>query len=193
MRVISNQSSGEMGHLIALAFKKKGAAVTIIEGPVTHSIEAAGIKILKYRFFDELALLLKKECVKQYDIVVHAAAVSDFKPSKTASTKIRSSKPLVLELKPTQKLIDTIKKISPKSCLVGFKLESSVNEKNAASIARPLFVKSGCDAVIANSIKNGYRGFILGVDGQILAKVNNKNKMAEMLVGAVSKCPHKNS
>ena len=38
VRVISNISSGEMGHLIAQAFRQKGAQVTIIEGPVTHTL-----------------------------------------------------------------------------------------------------------------------------------------------------------
>src|SRR5580698_10572903 len=83
VRVISNISSGEMGHLIAQSFRQKGAHVTIIEGPVTHTLEDKKIKFIKYRFFDELARILKQELVKKYDIIVHAAAVSDFKVKGT--------------------------------------------------------------------------------------------------------------
>src|ERR1700681_1633108 len=79
VRVISNISSGEMGHLIAQAFRQKGALVTIIEGPVTHTLVDKKIKTIKYRFFDELPRVLKQELLKKCDIVVHAAAVSDFK------------------------------------------------------------------------------------------------------------------
>ena len=64
VRVISNVSSGEMGHLIAQSFQSKGALVTIIEGPVTQTLEDKKIKIIKYRFFDELARVLKKELLK---------------------------------------------------------------------------------------------------------------------------------
>src|SRR5271157_2085618 len=79
VRVISNVSSGEMGHLIAQAFRQRSAQVSIIEGPVTHTLIDKKIKIIKYRFFDELARVLKAELLKKYDIIIHAAAVSDFK------------------------------------------------------------------------------------------------------------------
>ena len=79
VRVISNVSSGEMGHLIARAFRSYGAFVTIIEGPVTHTLVDKEIKIIKYRFFDELARVLSQELLKKYDVIIHAAAVSDFK------------------------------------------------------------------------------------------------------------------
>jgi phosphopantothenoylcysteine synthetase/decarboxylase len=53
VRVISNISSGEMGHLIAEAFSLKNAKVTVIEGPVTHVLQNKKVKIIKYRYFDE--------------------------------------------------------------------------------------------------------------------------------------------
>ena len=59
VRVISNISSGEMGHLIAQAFRQNKAEVTVIEGPVTHTLTDKKIKIIKYRFFDELAAYFK--------------------------------------------------------------------------------------------------------------------------------------
>ena len=79
VRVISNVSSGQMGHLIAQAFCQQHAQVTLIEGPVTHPWAERKVKVLKYRFFDELSALLRQELVKKYDIIIHAAAVSDFK------------------------------------------------------------------------------------------------------------------
>ena len=182
VRVISNVSSGEMGHLIARAFLDNGAFVTIIEGPVTHTLADKRIKIIKYRFFDELARVLNQELRKKYDIIIHAAAVSDFKAVRASKGKISSDKAVTLKLTATPKLIKDIKRLSPGSFLVGFKLESNLNPKNIFKAVKPLFTSAGCDWVVANSLKNGYRGFIVNGHGDILSKVTNKRALAQNLV-----------
>jgi phosphopantothenoylcysteine decarboxylase/phosphopantothenate--cysteine ligase len=190
VRVISNVSSGEMGHLIAKAFSSRRAQVTIIEGPVTHPLIDKKIKIIKYRFFDELAHALNRELPKKYDIIVHAAAVSDFKVKGARSSKIASDKALTLNLVATPKLIKGIKVLSPESFLVGFKLESSLNSRDAINgvstsiykIIKPLFTQAGCDLVVANTLKRGYQGFIVNADGEILSKADSKQKIAKALV-----------
>jgi len=181
VRVISNVSTGEMGHLMAQAFSRNKADVTIIEGPVTHALVDKKIKIIKYRFFDELARVLKQELAKKYDIVIHAAAVSDFKVLKAKQTKISSDKPLILKLIKTTKLINDIKCLSPECLLVGFKLETQIDPKNVFSTVKSLFTVSGCDLVVANSLKSGYKGYILNADGDILAEASTKRQIAERL------------
>ena len=178
VRVISNVSSGEMGHLVAQAFKRSQAQVTVIEGPVTHSLADKKIKIIKYRFFDELAGVLKQELHKKYDIIIHAAAVSDFKVKGTHASKISSAKALTLNLAATPKLINDIKRLSPESLLVGFKLESNLTYKNIFKTVKTLFTSAGCDLVVANTLKNGYQGFIVNADGDILVKAGNKKEIA---------------
>jgi len=185
VRVISNVSTGEMGHLIAQALRKAGASVTVIEGPVTHPLLDRGIKIIKYRFFDELAKLLKTEVLKKYDIIIHAAAVSDFKLAGVHKAKITSGKSLTLRLVATPKLIKDIKRLSPESFLVGFKLESKLSSKHIFKTVRTLFSESGCDLVVANTLKGGYKGFIVNADGDILGMANNKQKIAKALVKIV--------
>jgi len=182
VRVISNISSGEMGHLIAEAFKRSGVKVTVIEGPVTHLLADKKIKVIKYRFFDELAKALKKELLKKYDIIIHAAAVSDFKVLGASKVKISSDKNLTLNLTATPKLINDIKRLSPDSFLVGFKLESDLNVKNIYKTVKSLFTNSGCDLVVANTLTNGYQGYIVNADGDILSKVRDKEAMALNLV-----------
>ena len=182
VRVISNVSSGEMGHLIAQAFRQKNAQVTIIEGPVTHTLADKKIKIIKYRFFDELERALKIELVKKYDIIIHAAAVSDFKVIGASKNKISSAKALTLNLTATPKLIKDIKRLSPESFLVGFKLESNLNLKDIFKTIRPLFTSAGCDLVVANKLAGGYQGFIVNADGDVLAKAVNKRALAQNLV-----------
>jgi phosphopantothenoylcysteine decarboxylase/phosphopantothenate--cysteine ligase len=186
VRVISNISSGEMGHLIAQAFCQKKAKVTIIEGPVTHALKDKNIKIVKYRFFDELARVLKKELLKKYDIIVHAAAVSDFKVIGASKIKLSSDKALTLKLTATPKLIKDIKRLSPESFLVGFKLESKLNPKSIFKTVRSLFTGSGCNLVVANTLAGGYKAFIVNSDSDILYMTNSKQKMAKALVNILS-------
>jgi len=185
VRVISNISTGEMGHAIAQAFKRAGANVTVIEGPVTHTLLERGIKIIKYRFFDQLAKLLKVELHKKYDIIIHAAAVSDFKLKGVHKGKITSGRPLTLRLVSTPKLIENIKVLSPESFLVGFKLEPRLGPKSIFKAVRSLFSQSGCDAVVANTLTDGYRGYIVNADGEILSKADDKQKIATALVKLV--------
>ncbi len=182
VRVISNVSSGQMGHLIAKAFSLKKAQVTVIEGPVAHTLDDKKIKVIKYRYFDELAKVLKQEISKKYDIIVHAAAVSDFKAAKVSNRKMASGKSISLKLIPTPKLIKQIKRLSPNSFLVGFKLESRLNQKDIFKTVRPLFKSSACDLVVANSIKQGYKGFIVNADGNILKYTESKEALAQDLV-----------
>ncbi len=187
VRVISNVSSGEMGHLIADAFLKIGANVTVIEGPVTHPWQGKRARIIKYQFFDELSKTLKAQLRNKPDIVIHAAAVSDFKVTKVSKTKIASGKALSLALTPTEKLIQAIKAIAPNTCLVGFKLESKFNKGNIYKETKELFTESGCDLVVANSLNNGYQGFILDADGRLLVKTKTKHAIAQHLVSLLRK------
>ena len=53
MRVISNQSTGTLGQMIAEGFAKAGAKVTLLEGPVTRQLKSKSVKVLKFVFFDE--------------------------------------------------------------------------------------------------------------------------------------------
>jgi phosphopantothenoylcysteine decarboxylase/phosphopantothenate--cysteine ligase len=182
VRIISNVSSGEMGHLIAQAFRKKSVDITIIEGPVTHTLVDKKIKIIKYRFFDELSRILNQELLKKYDIIVHAAAVSDFKVVRPSKSKISSDRALILNLAPTPKLIEKIKRLSTGSYLVGFKLESNLNPKNIVNAVKSLFTEANCDLVVANTLKGGYQGFIVNEHGNILAKVSSKKQIANNLI-----------
>jgi phosphopantothenoylcysteine decarboxylase/phosphopantothenate--cysteine ligase len=186
VRVISNVSSGEMGHLIAEAFNLRNARVTVIEGPVTHTLGNKRIKIIKYRYFNELARALRAELLKKYDIIVHAAAVSDFKVKRASIGKMPSHQAMTLNLVATPKLIKDIKRLSPESFLIGFKLEPRLNPKNIFNTVKSLFISSGCDLVVANTLTNGYQGFIVNADGDVLAKTKSKQRMAKELIKILS-------
>ena len=163
-RVISNHSTGEMGRLIAARLKKAKAKVTLLQGPMS---------------FDEFAKRFKAACAKKYDIVVHAAAVSDFQLKSVSRGKLSSGKALNLPLVPTEKLIKAVKRISPRTFLVGFKLGSTL--RGSVKEAKRLCIDAGCDLVVANTKARGYQGCIINADGNVLAKATRKNKIAASL------------
>lgn len=61
-------------------------------------------------------------------------------------------KDLIIKLKPTPKVISIIKKLSPKTLLVGFKLLNSVSDQTLIDVGFELLTKNNCDLVVANDI-----------------------------------------
>ena len=188
VRVISNISSGELAHTIAQNLSQEKARVTLLQGPITHQTPCPSVKITTFKYFDELSYLLKKELKKTpYDIVIHAAAVSDYK-LKTASTRKMSShfENLTLRLTPTPKLINQIKKIRPKTFLVGFKLESNPKKNSLYKKAKQLINDAHCNLVVANTITpKGYQASIIDTHGYVLAKANARRKIASTLIKTI--------
>ena len=92
------------------------------------------------------------------------------------SDKISSNEDnLILVLKQTPKIINLIKKISPKTNLIGFKLLENVSEEYLLNIAKQLRDKNKCEYVIANDLKNikngNHKAFLL--DKQDNIKIMN--------------------
>lgn len=184
VRVISNRSTGQMGHILARDFKQTGAKVTLIEGPCTDTFTASGITVRKFYFYDELLRLLKTELKKKFDVVVHAAAVSDYRVKNPYQSKLRSGLSSVkLTLVPTQKIINIIRRLAPQTTLVGFKLEpvSSVSTLQKKGVA--LAYQADCDFVVANNLKNNhYQGYILNAAGEMLASASSRAGLSQRLI-----------
>ena len=187
VRVISNSSSGKLGHLIAETFQKQGAAVTLLEGPTTHIFSNKAVKVLKFWLYGELKKLVRQQLSESFDIVVHAAAVSDYKVKNSFRSKLRSQiSNLTLALKPTVKIIDQIKKYKPRTFLVGFKLESHIDNSSFIPMVKNLFTKSKCDLVVINSDNNKkYTGHIIDKKGAISTTIHSREAMAKKLVQSV--------
>ena len=186
VRVISNISTGELGQRLAQGLAQKGARVTVLLGPVTQQLVSKPVRVLNFRFFDELRDLLNQELKKSYDVVIHAAAVSDFQLKRPFKAKLRSGKRLTLELVATAKLIEGIKRKNPNIFLVGFKLEPTLNKNSVRRFARDLFKKAKCDLVVVNSLNRGqYSAFIVNKDNKIIAGVKNRKSIVQALIKTI--------
>jgi phosphopantothenoylcysteine decarboxylase / phosphopantothenate---cysteine ligase len=183
MRVITNRSTGEMGRLIANAFLKIGARVTLLEGAVTTTIPVKPSRLRKFYTYSELDVLLKKELGQRCDVIIHAAAVSDFIPKKTFKGKLGSGDKMTLELVPAKKLVLTIKKEQPKTWLIGFKFEPSINKAGIIPKVASLFDQAGCSMVVVNkSDVKGYEAYIMHKDHSTTGAVNSKKALVTMLI-----------
>lgn len=164
VRVISNTASGETGVILARKLQRLGAKVTLFLGPGGGVRLSQKIKLVRFRFFKELLSLIKKELRSaKYDMVIHSAAVSDYQPRNPFLYKVGSGKKTwKIDLAPTPKIIDEIKKISPGLFLVGFKFETGSNLKQLIEKAAALGNRSGADLLVANTIKgNRYKACLV--------------------------------
>lgn len=168
---------------MALALKKAGAQVTLLEGPVSNPLESKSIRVRQFSFFDELRGLLREELRKKYHAVIHAAAVSDYQLKEPIQGKLTSQRRgITLKLIPTVKLISLVKKYNPETFLVGFKLEPELNTTTTSKNCRRLFNESNCDVVIVNTAANRrYRGYILDADAKILGTAATRQGICERL------------
>jgi phosphopantothenoylcysteine decarboxylase/phosphopantothenate--cysteine ligase len=152
VRVITNQSSGKTGVLLAAEFVSAGSKVTLIYGPGTEA-PPKGTRVIRIQTSSEMSDALRKELGQKYDIVILAAAVSDYTPEKPSKAKLNSDLLRIsLKLKRVPKMINDVKKIQSGVFLVGFKAEAGISKKELIEKAREKLVQSDCDLVIANDI-----------------------------------------
>ena len=157
VRSITNRSSGKMGVALAEECYLRGAEVLLLRAK--NSVKPR--YLIKQKLFnttEELLELIINNIMKT-NIFFHAAAVSDFKVSKPVKGKISSDSPINLELVPQIKIIDQIKKLTPKTFLIAFKAEYNLNEKELIMSAREKLKASNSDIIIANDISRTDRGF----------------------------------
>jgi len=156
VRVISNSATGKTGILLANALKRRGCKVTLVLGPGPQPCVAKGIAVIRFCFFDELVGIISRQLRKgRFDAVVHSAAVADYRPARVARHKIRSGISHVrLELVPTPKILDMMKKIRPSLYVAAFKFEPGAAKAGMLAAARKLLKRAHADLVVANTVRS---------------------------------------
>ena len=208
VRKITNSSSGKLGMTIANHLLESKSDITIYyvcsknalrpSNKRVKIIEVVGTLDLK----DKVESLLRNEKI---DYFIHTMAVADYmvdyvttvdKMKKSflnnsdmeviKDTKISSyENNLVLVLKPTPKIISLIKKESPLTYLVGFKLLDGVSKKELIEVAMRLRDKNKCDLVVANDLKDirnkEHKAYIIDKEDKVV-EASDKEDIAKKLV-----------
>ncbi len=155
VRFISNRSSGKMGYKLAEAAALRGAQVHLVSGPVSLSAPSE-VKLHKVETAEEMAQAVFSLADKM-DVIIMAAAVSDYTPAERLAHKLKKSEEkLCLNLrKSTDILLELGKDKTDRLVLVGFCAESRDLVKNAFSKLE----KKNLDLVVANDITLPGAGF----------------------------------
>ena len=156
VRVITNQSTGKTGILLAKEMISAGAKVTLVYGPGKES-PPDGLKHIPIRTTNEMKVAMQKELKKKFDIVIMAAAASDYTIKNPSKSKIKSTKEnLSLKLVKSPKIINQIKKIQKNTFLVGFKAETNLSKSSLEKVAAKKLHESNSDMIVANDIGTKY-------------------------------------
>lgn len=197
VRSITNMSRGTFGSKIADAFFKEGLAafngtnekskiekITFFMAkgsrlPVAQTLNEETfedgyrpIEYVEYSTFDEykdgLEKILKKDF---YEIIVAAAAVSDYGVKNYVDGKIHSSDSMTIELFPLPKVLPMIRKWSPLSVLCGFKLLVDSTREELIEAMKKQIDDSNVDLVVGNDLRD-----IKADDHKLLIMRNDESK-----------------
>ena len=156
VRVITNQSSGKTGVLLAKEMLSAGAKVTLVYGPGKEA-PPDGIKHIPVKTTNEMKSAMQKELKKKFDIVIMAAAASDYTVKNPSKSKIKSNhNHMSIKLVKSPKIINQIKKIQKDTFLVGFKAETNLSKSALEKIATKKLQESNSDMIVANDIGSKY-------------------------------------
>ena len=148
--------SGETGLRFARHFKNQGADVTLLMGPGRAKFTTEDwveMNVRQFFYYDDLAAILEEETNTKYDIVIHSSAVSDYKIANANSGKTPSGMDeFSLELEPTEKLVDHIRKKLPETFLVKFKLQVGLTPEELYDIALNSLKATQADLIVANDL-----------------------------------------
>ena len=199
VRVITNKSSGKTGVLIAEKFVSAGSKVTFIYGPGTEP-PPRGAKIIRVQTGMEMLQAVRAEMKKRFDIVILAAATSDYIIENPSRKKIKSDlDKIILKLKRAPKIINEIKKIQKDVFLVGFKAETDVSKKELITAARKKLKESHADIIVANDIGSTYQKdpaknnvVVIDAQNQSISGWKDKEKIAKFILRQIEERARKN-
>ncbi|MFN4217958.1 MAG: bifunctional phosphopantothenoylcysteine decarboxylase/phosphopantothenate--cysteine ligase CoaBC [Candidatus Bipolaricaulia bacterium] len=150
MRCITNKSSGKMGYALAEQARNFGAdAVCLISGP-TQLEPPAGVECVRVESAEEMREAVLKRFA-QYDLILMAAAVADWRPKRVFSQKLKKAgaREITLVLEKTPDILAELGRRKEKDqILVGFAAET----EKLLEHAREKLKEKNLDIVVANDI-----------------------------------------
>lgn len=174
VRYLSNHSSGKMGYALARAAVRRGAAVTLISGPVVLEPPARLEKLIRVESADEMYRAVIDHYQEQ-DFVIMAAAVADYKPKTLSGQKIKkTAEPFVIEFVKNIDILAELGKSKMQQKLIGFAAET----QNLEEYARAKLLQKNLDLIVANDLTQEGAGF--GVDTNIVKLIDRSGKIEDV-------------
>lgn len=176
VRYISNHSSGKMGYALARSAQRRGAQVLLISGPTAltapervHVINVTSAAEMHHEVMTHAA---------EYDVVIKAAAVADYRPVVRNSTKIKKkSDAATIELVKNPDILAELGTMKPRPFLVGFAAETDALTENAAKKMR----EKSLDMIVANDVSQPDAGFNVDTNRALLFFRDGASSTCELM------------
>ncbi|MFH1768287.1 MAG: phosphopantothenoylcysteine decarboxylase [Candidatus Omnitrophota bacterium] len=184
VRILTSIFTGKTAFFLAEYFAAKGCEVTLLCNRHCLGSAIKKVTVVSFKYYHELKKALEDTLNRnRYDLIIHSAAVSDYKVKRPREGKIASrKKEIIIRLGPLAKLTGIIRRLAKGACLVQFKLE--VSRENLMQKARSSLKTNRFDFVVANALGDlgsKYKAFIIGRTNDI-KEVNSKIALANYLV-----------
>lgn len=156
VRYMSNRSSGKMGYALARAASMRGAKVTLVSGPTTLK-PPRDVALSRVKTAEEMRRAVLAEC-QQYDVIIKAAAVLDWRPKETAAHKIKKGRGVqTLELVENPDILAELgcSRGNRRCILVGFAAET----QDLIANAQEKLKKKNLDLIVVNDVSREDAGF----------------------------------
>lgn len=186
VRFVGNKSSGKMGIAVAREARRLGAKVAVVAANVER-VEP-GVEWHPVETVDEMSRSVMKLAAGA-DVLVMAAAVSDFKPASALEAKVRRSEGLSVEFVATEDILAAVRGRNPDLFMVGF----AATHGDPVPDAREKLSKKGVNLVVGNDISRAGIGFgaeenevyVVSRDGARLVPRASKPEVARAILVAL--------
>ncbi len=189
VRFISNRSSGKMGYELALEAWRRGADVILVSGPSLLQ-PPREVRVERVQSAEEMGKKMF-EHLEEVEVVIMAAAVSDYKFAEKSSQKIKKgTSPRRLQLVPTEDILEKIGSSKGSRVVVGFAAETENMVENALKKIK----QKNLDFIVANNILREGVGFesdfnqvsIIFPDGQVIeTEKMSKREISQVILDKI--------
>lgn len=176
VRVVTNHSTGTMGFAMAEALVRQGAHVTLVTGPTLLNTPH-GVHRVDVSSAAEMYEAVMANC--DADFVFMAAAVADYTPIESSSSKLRKKDDkLTLRLRRTSDILAELgKRKRDDQVLVGFAMETD----DGLARARQKLVDKHLDWIVLNYVNEAGAGFGTGTNRvTLIGRDGSSHALAEM-------------
>jgi phosphopantothenoylcysteine decarboxylase/phosphopantothenate--cysteine ligase len=195
VRFITNRSSGKQGIALAQAALDMGARVTIITGPIQEPIPI-GSEHISVRTALEMREAVVN-AVRDADVLLMSAAVSDFRPVSPSAQKIKKkdTNTLSVEFTKNPDILEEVLKIKKKTGRPSITLGFAAETENVLEAGLEKLRQKGLDFIAINDVTAEDAGFGVDTNQVLLVDANgnredfpvrSKVEIAEYIVRAVA-------
>lgn len=167
VRFITNHSTGKMGYALAKECMMRGAKVVLCKGATTAN-PPEFVQVVETPSAGDMFEACKKYG-KGADIIIKAAAVSDYRPAEVSAEKVKKKEgDMSIKLERTRDILKYLgENKSPSQIICGFSMETeNLIENSTAKLHR-----KNADLIVANNLKDQGAGF--GTDTNLVTLITS--------------------